>query len=718
MNCPACRGEVSAGARFCQACGSPVVSSAAEAKDPLRAALEDSLGFQYRVERLLGRGGMGAVYLARELALDRDVAIKVLPPDRVEAADAVERFRREARTAARLSHPNIVPLYTFGEVKGLVYFVMGYVRGESLAAHLGRRGRLAVEEARRILVEVAEALAYAHAQGVVHRDIKPDNILIEAVSGRALLTDFGVAKARSLEGTLTATGLVVGTPRYMSPEQAAGRPDIDGRSDLYSLGVVGYAMLSGRLPFEGDTPGDVLVQHMTKEPPPLHTATPGVPYAVTAPVMRCLAKDPSKRFQDAKALQEALAPREAHPELPARVRALNAIVQALLLLAVIRGYVWLALASNPDPLSFAAFLREPAETSTYLGAVACAFTAIQTRRRLKLGWGEILRSAFLQPGWWPGWYPRALRRPGDLWDRLPPQIRAARHLIAAALVSCAAGIVPAAIVLASSGTYYERKGIKTSLGIFVDDRNRLVPGLGVLVLVAILGNVLAALWLRRRLGEDYDSGYDFDVMPLLGATWARDSAWRKPAYAALLRPADSGGPAAPRSEAELLKSIEVLVGALPAGLGELALVVRAATCSLRDAMAALEEERAGLARDSDPEEAARLEGKLTALGVPSSADPPGRQEMRGLLTQQVALIRELQTRYDAAGQKRAQLAERVRLIWQALSGLTSGVGAPPDPRKVELLRAICAEIATTAQDGIPTLDGALGEIHERPTLQR
>jgi serine/threonine-protein kinase len=250
--CHACQSTLAEDARFCARCGTPVPAEPAAEGDHVRAALEAKLHAQYRIVRLLGRGGMGAVYLARDLALDREVAIKVLKADS-SAREVQEQLRREARTAARLSHPNVVPLHAFGELEGMPYFVMGYVRGESLAARLRRDGRLPEEDARRILADLADALQHAHRQGVVHRDVKPDNVLLDDDSGRALLTDFGVARALGGSETLTAAGKVVGTPSYMSPEQAAGRADIDGRSDIYSLGVMAYAMLSGRLPFEGKT---------------------------------------------------------------------------------------------------------------------------------------------------------------------------------------------------------------------------------------------------------------------------------------------------------------------------------------------------------------------------------------------------------------------------------------------------------------------------------
>ncbi len=217
----------------------------------LRPLLDDALGRQYDILRPLGSGGMGAVYLAWERALERFVAIKVLRPDLAAAAESRERFRREARIAARLAHPGILPLYAFGEVRGIWYFVMGYVRGESLAERLRVQGRLPCAEARRIFADLVDALECAHLHGVVHRDIKPANVLLDGESGRAVLTDFGISKFRGEGDRLTAPGAVVGTPSYMSPEQARGAPDVDDRSDIYSLGAVAYAMVTGQAPFAG-----------------------------------------------------------------------------------------------------------------------------------------------------------------------------------------------------------------------------------------------------------------------------------------------------------------------------------------------------------------------------------------------------------------------------------------------------------------------------------
>src|SRR5213593_1381646 len=214
---------------------------------------------------------MGVVYHARDERLKRNVAVKVLPPELAFREEIRIRFLREAETAARLSHPHIVPIHSVGEAPdGLVYFVMAYVDGESVAAKLKRRGRLPPEEARRIMQETADALGAAHALGIIHRDVKPDNILLEGSRGRVVVTDFGIAKALSSTtgpATLTATGVAIGTPHYMSPEQAAGDREIDGRSDIYSLGVVSYQMLTGELPFHAPTVPGILMKHITERAP-------------------------------------------------------------------------------------------------------------------------------------------------------------------------------------------------------------------------------------------------------------------------------------------------------------------------------------------------------------------------------------------------------------------------------------------------------------------
>ncbi len=569
MRRASCDAELTPAARFCASCAAPVPRAAADPTDTLRLALESALGFQYRVEGLLGRGGMGAVYLANELALDRDVAIKVLPPERGgEDGDAKARFRREARTAARLSHPNIVPLITFGEVQGIAYYVMGYVRGESLAARMKREGRMPPEGVARLLADVADALAYAHRQGVVHRDIKPDNILIDEESGRALLTDFGIARAQG-GGTLTSTGTIAGTPRYMSPEQAAGRPDVDGRSDIYSLGLLGYEMLCGDSPFDGKTPSDQLVQRLTKDPAPLRSRAPDVPRWLEEAITRCLARDSAQRWPDARVLHKQLLSGATEDELPAPLANLHRVAQVTCLawLAGIATWFWGQATGqfrvmkvfdpkdggfDPDPRLFALWCL-----TALLGLLCLAV--------LHKGYGgrAILRALVRQPPWWPGYYPKRARVPDDVWDRLPGHVRAVRVVVAGVVL-----IPPLVILMAAIGDtaldHYERTGrypeargisryvVKTGL---MRDRG-LGRGMAFLVLAYLfVGSALSARSVRRLRNGPLAGAPEDDEWPVYYRSTGNSRFWSRPTYAALLstpaaHPVASRGELAPTAAAE------------------------------------------------------------------------------------------------------------------------------------------------------------------------
>ncbi|MEA3247385.1 MAG: serine/threonine-protein kinase, partial [Gemmatimonadota bacterium] len=278
---------------------SPITQSDAE----LRSHVERVLAPTYELEREIGRGGMGIVFLARDVRLKRRVAVKLLPPELSFRSEIRSRFLREAETAAQLSHPCIVPIYSVDERQGLVYFVMAYVDGDNLAKRIHDRGALHPDEVRRIVRDVADALAYAHDRGVVHRDIKPDNILLDSDSGRPMVTDFGIARAvtEGGESRLTATGIAIGTPAFMSPEQSAGDRALDGRSDLYSLGVVAYQMLCGDLPFVANNTPALLVKHLSEAPVPIDRRSGNVPADLARAVMMCLEKNPGDRFTDAHA---------------------------------------------------------------------------------------------------------------------------------------------------------------------------------------------------------------------------------------------------------------------------------------------------------------------------------------------------------------------------------------------------------------------------------
>ncbi len=272
--------------------------------DSLFEDLRRALAGRYELERRIGRGGMGIVFLARELRLDRRVALKLLPPAKAADPVARERFLREAQTAAQLSHPNIIPIFTVHHVADFVFFAMAYVEGQTLGERVRDRGTISPAEGARLLREVASALAYAHQRGVVHRDVKPDNILLDALSGRALVSDFGIARVGSGSGT-TGPREVVGTAAFMSPEQASGG-EVDARSDLYSLGVVGYYALSGCLPFDGPDGYALLAQHIAEPAPSLGSVAPAVPRRLAAVIDRCLAKQPAARFASGAELAAAI----------------------------------------------------------------------------------------------------------------------------------------------------------------------------------------------------------------------------------------------------------------------------------------------------------------------------------------------------------------------------------------------------------------------------
>lgn len=317
--------------------------------------LERALDGRYRIERELGRGGMGAVYLARDLTLDRLVALKVLPPEFASNGSLRERFLRETRTAASFSHPNIVPVHSVEEHDGVLAFAMGFVEGESVAERVKRQGPMDARSVARMLTDVAYALAYAHGRGVVHRDIKPDNIMIERATGRALLMDFGISRSISnvtVEAAgLTRVGEVVGTPEYMSPEQATG-DQVDGRSDLYSLGLVALFALTAQPVITGDSTQQIIVRQLTETLPPSRTLRGDIPAALAEAIDRCVLKDPAARFASAESLVEQLDRAQlAAPEIPLAIRLFSQEAGTLGLVLVfflIIGWLMIQLALETD----------------------------------------------------------------------------------------------------------------------------------------------------------------------------------------------------------------------------------------------------------------------------------------------------------------------------------------------------------------------------------
>src|ERR1043166_454180 len=316
-SCSKCLANIPHDAAFCPRCGTPVSALDADspsAIEPLSGALDpgsverlqQALGETIEVRRLLGRGGFGEVFVAYDRRLKREIAVKTIRGDVVASERTLARFQREAEAIAKLRHPNIIPVFSVGEGEGLVYLTMPLIEGETLAEALARSGRLPVADGCRILREAAGALDAAHRAGIVHRDIKPENLMLEGPDRTVVVMDFGIAKSSGAEG-LTGTGMLVGTLEYMSPEQASGDRQLNHASDQFSLAVVGYRMLGGRMPFEAASVQTQIFKLLSEVPPPLSSLDAGIPEDVSAAIARAMAKDPKDRFASMREFAAALA---------------------------------------------------------------------------------------------------------------------------------------------------------------------------------------------------------------------------------------------------------------------------------------------------------------------------------------------------------------------------------------------------------------------------
>ncbi|HET7584484.1 MAG TPA: serine/threonine-protein kinase [Gemmatimonadaceae bacterium] len=613
-------------------------------------ALERAVAGRYAIERELGRGGMGVVYLARDLALERAVAIKLLPRVLAAQPELRERFLRETRTAAGLSHPHIVPIHAVEERDGLVYYVMGFIDGESLTERVRRVGPLPPDEVARVLQESAEALAYAHERGIVHRDVKADNILLERGTGRAFLTDFGIA--RVADSTMTMAGQSLGTPQYMSPEQATGET-VDARSDLYSLGVVGYFALTGTVPFTAPTVAAILAMQVTKAAPPVTSVRRDVPPKLAEAIDRCLEKDPAARWQSASQLVAALrtAQGAAGVEIAGPVRNFQRMAEmaSVQVITIVSALPIMIVADAKLPLIVV-------YVAASLLVLAMQFAA-RTRDLLARGYThDDVRAAF----------ELEMRRREEEASHLGPQAAHARGAWRSVLqVTVGAAMLGAGVAIARDTHLYTTRGI-------------------IALLLIVLSIIIMATAVARR--QDRWQRLDRRYARVTSRIWTGPIG--RTFFRLLARGTSSRAHAAasgPSSANARSSALTTLLAELPAPLVRQLRDVRALLDTLEERVAALEARESELDRALS-EAAVTLapapgESAGGAAHAPSASSAHDRRD---------ALVADLTTARRAAAEERAallQLLERFRLHFIRLR---SGVGTVDDlaPELEEARRSV------------------------------
>jgi serine/threonine-protein kinase len=603
---------------------------------------------------------MGMVFCARERTLEQRVAIKALVPDVALTADARERFLREARVGASLSHPSIVPVFAYGETRTpprIPFLIMPFVRGESLGRRLRHERTLAADVVRRVLIDVADALDHAHARNVIHRDLKPENVLIAAETGRAMLVDFGIAKALGDGRSLTNSRVAIGTPEYMSPEQTAGRRDIDGRSDLYSLGALGYTMLAGRPPHQGDGVSDVMTKILTEDPVPIRELAPEAPQDLVAAITRCLEKNPDRRWPDARSLSRALAREASEDDLTEDLRAVTgfgAFVLLVLLVAAAWGFRgWMTGDVVGMVIPPLAGLLVAVGFVNYARGIAASGDTL----------GDVLRVSMWPPKWWGLWWPPRLRRRGDMWECLPMSARLTRAYLTLMFAAILAWLV-----------------VRSSLNEAVRGRGdqAVLTALAVGTLVVVSG----LLW-WSRLDFSLRDASRLLFGPTVGATF-----WNQPHVNSVLitRP-DAGATCAtplPATVRAMLHAIEESAARLSGQARELGSGAVAAAQSLVSDIERLDDEIQQIAHA--PEQLALAQQSLDALRET-------QRDARQHLESYIKLMRRDADRLEMKRLEREDANGMLRAMWALLERLRDQSGrGTADVALLEQVRAMIADV--------------------------
>ena len=583
---------------------------------------------------------MGAVYLARD-TLARLVAIKVVLPQNADPA-ACERFRREMLTVARFNHPNIIPIFASGEHEGLDYFVMPYVAGDSVAERLKQDGRMPAEEVRRVLLDVADALYYAHGLGVVHRDVKPANVMIDDLTGRGMLTDFGISRTLTTFSDATGASLA-GTIGYMPPEAFAGACP-DHRGDIYAVGVLGYEMLTGRAPFNRKSALETVQQTIAAAPPDVRSAAPETPPDLAGVIMSSLEKDPDDRPRDARLLGARLgATGRFELDLPNDLQDMAGFGSWTVLWVCVWGTFGIL---KLDKLLIGVVLL-------VIALIVPTGFALQVAgmRPANLPTRQIARVAFWPPKWWGMWWPRRLRRPVDLWRRLPVQARLARITLSTFLV-----VVPLMIFLAT-----ENDWILANLPPLLPTVWVVTVGLA----VGVLGTLGGAWKWASREGLRYQETVRFLIGPTVVSRF-----WDLHKVSALLTdppplpPSNEEEPQFPRDCLHKIQRIAASLEGQSRHAGAMALGVARL---LSQQIEALDVEASELRQRHDLDEIVRLEALLSPDAADGDADQaPWRQSILRDLDAQRAIGDQL----DAVIVERASLFDTMKSLWKELLALS------------------------------------------------